>query len=195
MNILIVTPLYPPDIKEPAPYVKEVATRLKEKYTVSILAYNHIPEKVDGVTITTVEKTQQVFSRMFSLYKALSTQARKTDILFVQNGPSVEVPLLVFLLMTRIRPRTVLRLGDRVPLLRTYTSFLASWITHLLLSRVDIVLTHEDTREFAATSRVIPRPHARPEILPFEPRNDVTQKAYETSWTTHLDALHSLFSI
>ncbi len=194
MNILIVTPLYPPDIKEPAPYVKEVATRLNERYTVSILAYNHIPEKIDGVTITTVEKTQRVFSRMFSLYKTLCTQARENDILFVQNGPSVEVPLLAFLLMTRTRPRTILRLGDRVPLLRTYTSFLASWITRLLLSRVDIVLTHEDTREFVATSTVLPRPHARPEILPFAPPNEAAKQAYETSWTTHLDALHSLFS-
>ena len=65
MKILIVTPLYPPDIAGHSAYVKELALRLREAHTVTILAYNHIPEKIEGVNIITIQKHLPTLVRLF----------------------------------------------------------------------------------------------------------------------------------
>lgn len=188
MRILIITPLYPPDIKEPAPYVKEFARRFSSNHTVTILAYNHIPEKVDGVTIVTVEKSSNVLVRLFRFFVALTRLAPSHDVLYVQNGPSVELPVFTYLIVSKQSPKTFFRLGDHVPLSRS------SRITQLLAKRVTQALSHDDTCGLCPFSTlVIPRPLPRPEILPFEGRDVTAEQEYQSSWNEHMTRLHELF--
>lgn len=195
MRILIVTPLYPPDIKEPAPYVKELATRLKDTHEVTILAYNHHPEKVPGVTIMTVEKSANTPLRLLRFFLTFRSLAKTHDVLFVQNGPSVELPVLFHLLISPSSKRkTVLRLGDHVPLTKSGDN-LASRITRELMKHVKETLSHEDTCELCkAPSTVIPRPLPRPELLPFRERDAQAHTSYETSWREHTATLEKFFA-
>ncbi len=110
MRILLVTPLYPPDIKEPAPYVKELANRLSVNHAVTVLAYNHLPEAITGVQIITIEKSDVLLVRLVRFFQALRDLARDADVLYMQNGPSVELPILLLSLF--VRKPIYLRLGD-----------------------------------------------------------------------------------
>jgi hypothetical protein len=193
MKILIATPLYPPDIKEPAPYVKELAKRLSPTHTVIILAYNHIPERIDGVTIITVEKSANVLVRLFRFFQSLRRHMASVDVLYVQNGPSVELPVLMSLSLATRTPKTILRLGDSVPLTKGDRSF-ASRITNALMKRVAVTFSHEDTCALCEVpTTVISRPLPRPEILPFPAQNAHSEKEYEDSWNEHVNALLKIF--
>lgn len=194
MRILLATPLYPPDIKEPAPYVKELAKRLSGTHEVTILAYNHIPEKVDGVTIVSVEKSANVLVRLSRFFRTLRRLMASCDVLYIQNGPSVELPILLSLLTTTRTPKTLLRIGDYVPLAKGAQSF-AFRITHALIRRVDVTLSHDDTCVLCKVpTMIIPRPYTRPEILPFHAHDAYREKEYENSWSEHVRTLEKLFT-
>ena len=200
MKVLIVTPLYPPDIAGSAPYVKELARRLAKHYTVTILAYGHIPEEIPGVTITTVEKRDHVFVRLFAFTRALIRAMKGADIVYVENGPSVELPLCIARCIRRTR--TIFHVYDTTALTRAKQSL---WyrLTFLLAQAVSHrVLLHDDTRAtfeaiaWRTHNRLVctPRPLPRPEILPFSPVPKDALDAYEHSWNAHKESLESIFA-
>jgi hypothetical protein len=195
MRILIITPLYPPDIKEPAPYVKELATRLERDHSVTILAYNHIPEKIQGVRIVTIEKSSNILIRLIRFAISLRFLLQTTDVLYVQNGPSVELPTLLAVSTLRKQPRILVRLGDSVPLVHNGVSTFASRCTRALLRRADTVISHEDTVSYTPNATVLPRPPARPEILPFIVNDKESFRAYEASWQAHVRELETIFTV
>jgi hypothetical protein len=200
MKILIATPLYPPDINEPAPYVKELAGRLSVKHAVTVLAYNHIPEQVTGVEIIPIEKSVILPVRLWRFFGALMRASWENDVLYVQNGPSVELPTLLLSFFTRTP--LYLRLGDEVALAYSQATPLPRRLLLTLVGRVRGVVTHTDTGNASAflmkglpSSRIhnMERPLSRPEILPFTPYLIEADTNYQTSWNTHIDALTSLF--
>jgi hypothetical protein len=200
MRILIVTPLYPPDIKEPAPYVKELASKLSLGHAVTVLAFNHIPEQITGVEIIPIEKSRALPIRIAQFYSALLRTSRDADIIYVQNGPSVEVPVLLF---SMFNPKPIfLRLGDEVALEHAQTSPFLGHILRTLIGRVRGVITHTETSNASVffmknlpSSRIhnMERPLSPPEILPFAPYPTEAKTNYETSWNTHVETLTSLF--
>lgn len=197
MRILLVTPLYPPDIAGPAPYVKELATRLAGAHTVTILAYNHIPEVVPGVGIVTVEKRLPAFLRMSIFAWKLSMLEKNADVVYVQNGPSVEVPFVLASFFSRVP--SVLRLGDVVALTHAARSSLFRMILVAAMRRTSTLIIPETipaeietlTADPVLTQKcvTIPNPDTRPEIHPFHeyPENAFAQ--YEASWEKHLSLL------
>jgi hypothetical protein len=194
MRITIATPLYPPDIKEPAPYVKEIASRLASNHVVTVLAYNHVPEDVPGVRIVCIEKSEPTLMRIVRFFVALYFLAKNTDVLYVQNGPSVELPILLYLSITRKRPHIVVRLGDTVPLKDSASHPLTAWITRSLLKRVDRVVSHEDTSGLTPHETVVlPRPLPKPEWLPLDARYATDPAQYELSWNEHVRTLLTYF--
>lgn len=200
MKILIVTPLYPPDIKEPAPYVKELADRLSLTHAVTVLAFNHIPERVTGVEIVSVEKSDVLPIRLFRFLRALARTSRDVDIVYVQNGPSVELPVLLF---SFFNPKPLyVRLGDEVALEHSEATPLLRALLHALVRRATGIVVHPESSMVSAffmkhvpQARIhaMKRPLMRPEILPFVPHPDEAFGAYEASWTEHTEKLNTLF--
>ncbi len=202
MKILVVTPLYPPDIVESASYVKELASRLKETYTVTVLAYNHIPETIPHVRIVSIEKNILLPIRLIKFTYTLLKLLRDTDIVYVQNGPSVELPVFIATLLTR--KRFVMRLGDTTALHHAVTNRLYKFLLRMTLYRAEHIVTH--TVSSVHANQLIPlslkqRVHnvtfseIRPEILPFAPYPDEALTQYETSWKKHITELTHICTI
>ncbi len=172
MRILIVTPLYPPEVADAAVYAKELALRLSKNHKVTVIAYTHLPEEVRGVSIVTIDKRKQRFARLRAFRKAFIHAVKNTDAVLAINGASVELPLL-FTFFPRSVP-LIFCIADVAAHLR------GGLIEHLSFARADAIV-----REL---------PPRCPEILPFEPRPTEALTAYEASWTAHLRTLELLFS-
>lgn len=199
-RILIVTPLYPPDIAGPAPYVKELATRIKDTHEVTVLAYNHIPEHIEDVRFVTVEKNRPTLIRLFHYTYALFREVLKTDYVYIQNGPSTELPFV--LISFFVRTPCILRLGDEVALSHSVRVPVYKALLLLALARSHSVIIHSETstptrvlqKALSKKKHVhdISRPHTRPEILPFVPYPTQQFMDYETSWESHLKDLFTI---
>jgi len=192
MRILITTPLYPPDIAGAAPYVKELARRLQDRHTVTILAYNHIPESIENVRIISIEKSAPLLIRLSQFLAALLREMGSADVVLVENGPSVELPLFFARLMKKVK--VVFHTADVVALRHAKQSLwyhlpflLAEWSS-------DLVIAYEENAKKGKQHVFLPQPLPRPEILPFEPRPTESLAAYEASWKSHTEEIIRLFS-
>lgn len=201
MKILIATPLYPPDIAGHAPYVKELAQRLSSSDEVTVLAYTHIPEEVENVRLVIVDKQQALPFRVFQYVRRILEEVKKHEVVFIQNGPSTEIALIVASLF--LRKKYVLRLGDETPLCKAEVSFMHNLLLALALKRATVIVTHSESS--ACTKRIVDqkkdqsivdvqRPQMRPEILPFRAFPQELFASYESSWDEHLVALRNIFT-
>lgn len=199
MRILLVTPLYPPDIAELAPYVKELATRLARAHAVTILTYGHLPEVITGVTIATVEKSSLLPIRLFRFLVALKKHAGHADVIYTQNGPSVELPVLLFSFISHVP--IFMRIGDRVSLKNSLRSTILKKLLIHTMSRARAVFIHVSDDGAVglsgAHSHVDPilRPDSRPEILPFAEFPKEAFARFEDSWNAHASQLIARFSL
>lgn len=172
MRVLIVTPLYPPEVADAALYTKELARRLSKDHKITIVTYAHLPEEVYGVSIVTIDKRRPRLARLRAFREAFLRAVKNADIVLAINGASVELPLLLTPIPKSVR--LVFCIADAMAHAR------AGLIERLAFARADIIV-----REL---------PPRRPEILPLEPEPTEALAAYEASWTTHLHTLESLFS-
>lgn len=178
MRIVLATPLYPPDIAEPAPYVKELATRLAELHTVTVIAYTRFPEKIPGVTIIAVNKQSVLPIRLITYFWTLLTKSAGADLIYTQNGASVELPLLILSYLRSIR--LYVGMGDRGAHTRASHSPFLRFIERSL---------------FARATRVIEKlPPPRPEIIPLDPYPTDAMNTYEEAWATHVKELTEWFT-
>lgn len=200
MRILIVTPLYPPDIAGHAPYVKELAVRLSSEHDVTVLAYNHLPEQVSNVTIIPIEKSARLVMRLSRFTSALYKCARRADIIYVQNGPSVEFP--VYLASHFFYTPFYFRLGDNIPLRLAESNHGLSTLLVHTMRRARGIIRHSEIHSFGGTlvNKVFKKkrhtiicPLQRPEILPFEPYPTEAFTRYEQSWVAHVRKLVAIF--
>ncbi len=173
MRIGIISPLFPPDVAVPAAYVKELATRLSRTHTVHVLTYNHIPETIPHVTITSIEKQQRLPLRLYRFTKALWCLAHEVDILIVENGISTELPALMISFFCRTP--LLLEISDPKVVTQNEHSVIKRTINRLLRRTA---FTHADT--FSVL------PLTRPEIFSFKPYPTEALNAYETAWQSHL---------
>lgn len=177
MKILLASPLYPPDIAEPAPYVKELARRLAKKHQITVITYGHLPEKVPGVSVVCTDKRRPLPIRLLRFTLTFLKTARRADILYVENGPSVEIA--AGLTSFFMRQPLIIHIGDLIAHERRKEKFLLKCV-----------------ERFAAinASKVIKtKPMSRPEILPFHPEPQAEFETYEKSWEAHLNELENLF--
>ena len=199
MRILIATPLYPPDIAEPAPYVKELATRLKDMHKVTVLAYNHIPEQILGVHIIAIPKYTILPVRLIRYTYRLWKEASAADYVFMQNGPSTELPLVLISHFTK--SKYIFHLGDEISLSFALNRVFRKLLLIFALKSADIILTHQTspTKELGnmlstCTVANCNRPKNRPEILPFSDYPTEAFRAYENSWVTHIADIQNIFT-
>lgn len=178
MKIVLATPLYPPEIAQPAPYIKELAKRLMEKeHSITVVTYGHLPEQIPGVKTIVVNKKKLLMIRLFLFTKTLLRVLRTTDILYVQNGASVELPISLASFLTR--KSFVMGIGDTAAHNRSKEHRLLSLIENAAKSRAKAVIND--------------LPKKRPEIIPFEEYPSSEMKSYEKSWEKHLNSLLKIF--
>ena len=176
MKIVLATPLYPPDIGEAAAYSKEAARRLSEKHDVTVVAYGRLPENVPEVRVISVSKQRPVLVRLFEYTVALIREARDADVIYAQNGASVELPVVVASLFTRTP--FILHIADAPAHGRSKKSAVLGFIQGLAHNRARTVFAD--------------MPLERPEILPFEPYPEGDVASYEASWREHLGTLERI---
>lgn len=179
MRIVIATPFYPPETEEMAVYAKELAERLAAiGYEVVVVAYARLPEESQGVRIVAVDKHLPLFFRLVAYTVLLFFEARKADVLYAENGASVELPVVIAVSLSR-RP-LFLHLGDKAADMRASKNFFLRGIKNF---------TKKHTR-----GEIIDTPLVRPEILPFEPAPLSEQAAYHASWDAHIKKLLKIFT-
>jgi glycosyltransferase involved in cell wall biosynthesis len=177
MKIVVATPLYPPEIGDPAPYVKELAKRLQGRHEVTVVAYGRLPEQVPGVRIISVDKRRPLPARLLAYTRALARAAKSADLIYAMNGASVELPTLILSLISRTP--IIFGIADGIAHKRAEQRLAVHVLERIALAHARAVV------------RTFPMP--RPEILPLAPRPEEALRAYEKSWQTHLDMLDSLF--
>lgn len=164
MRIVLATPLYPPDIADPAPYTYELAKRLSKNHEVTVITYGRFPEELPGVTVRTVDKRLPTLRRAWGLYKELSRIASNADVLYLQSGISAEFPAL----FVRHHARIFWRKSEEPKhqsILRKVVEFLTK--RRAIIVAADPALT-------------------KPEILPFEPRPEGAFATWERAWDTEI---------
>lgn len=177
MKVVIVTPLYPPEVAEPAPYAKELARRLSQGDSVSVVAYTHLPEQTPGVTVEAVDKRRPLPARLYAFTRALLKAMDRADVVYAINGSSVELPVLVASYVRRTP--LIFCIADHAAHERARYAGLSRTLEHLAFVRARTIVTE--------------LPLKRPEILPLDPEPTEALAAYETSWATHLTSLRTLF--
>ena len=88
MNILIVTPIFPPRVGGPATYVWDLASRLKKKHSVTIICFSQNPEEFPGIMLIGVSPAGGMLKRQVRLLIELLKNVKNTDIVYIQ-GPLV----------------------------------------------------------------------------------------------------------
>lgn len=169
-RILIASALFPPDIADPAPYIKEQARRLSKNHTVTILTYGNIPEAVADVQCKTVPKRLPALVRITRYTVALLRNAALADVILVHNAPSTELPLLVTSLA--YRHKTYLQYSDRKIVYSGWRRIL-----------------HACARKMVRAYITVPLPPSQPEILPFRPFPENELSVYEEEWNKHYTQL------
>lgn len=174
MKIVLATPLYPPDISEPAPYIKELARRLAAEHEVTIVATSYLPEAVEGVRIEVVNKRRPLLLRLIALTLTLLREAKNANIVIVENGASTE--LAGGIAARLIRKPFIMHIGDATAHERTKLSARDRMLEAFLSKRMVAVITDP--------------PPQKPEILPFKERSSDEQIRYDTWWSNHIAKLN-----
>jgi hypothetical protein len=178
MKLVLATPLYPPDIAEPAPYIKELARRLAQEHEVTVVAYGHLPEAIEGVRIISVDKRHPLLFRLVAYMLVLGRTALRADIVYVENGASVELPASIVSFL--VRARMIFHIGDAAAHRRAAESGVHGALERFARARADVT--------------IMDAPAPRPEILPFVPAPVEALAAYERSWNAHLQELTGAFA-
>lgn len=176
MKLVIATPLYPPDIAEPAPYVKELVRRLSPAHTIVVVTYGRLPEQVPGVTIHAVNKALPRPLRLVLYTLTLAVASLDAEYIYVQNGPSSELP--AGLVARLLRKKLVLGYSDA--------------LAHAHAEANESLKKIQRFAEAVASSTITSMPLSRPEILPLS-SEPVNLLAYEESWEAHLTLLDKIF--
>jgi hypothetical protein len=178
MKIVLSTPLYPPEIAPPAPYIKELAKRLAGRHEVTIVAYGRLPEQVPGVRIIAIDKRQPLVARLAAYTRALNRAAREADIIYAANGASFELPAI----LARLSLKTPLVIGIADPAARAHS---AKSLPLRLIERIAMRHAHAIIEDM---------PLARPEINPLLPHPTAELGEYEASWEEHVRMLEGTFN-
>ncbi|OGD67264.1 hypothetical protein A2442_00635 [Candidatus Campbellbacteria bacterium RIFOXYC2_FULL_35_25] len=178
MKIVIATPLYPPEIAESAIYSKKISELLtKEGNETTVITYTKIPEEIVGVKIISINKQMPLPIRLFVYTKKLLKLAQENDIIYAQNGASVELPVAIVVLLTS-KPLVINTIDEKADE-QTRENTLLRYIQKFAFNKADKIIWE--------------KPLSKPEILPFQenPKNETRE--YEMSWKKHTKSLMEIF--
>lgn len=102
MRVLIVTPLYPPDLGKVAEYTNILAKKLSTNHDVSIATYGNLPESIPKFSVYCISKQLPRFIRLTRFTFLLWRIARNADFLLVSDGASVGIPSVIVSILRSI---------------------------------------------------------------------------------------------
>lgn len=174
MKIVLATPLYPPDVEPVALYCKEFARRLAVAgHEVIVATYGKYPEEIPSVTVIATDKRQFLLVRIIRYTMALWRVAKNADVIYAQNGASVEFPL--FILSPVFKKPIVLLSTDTNATERAEKNFFLKKLRQAIEHRACLIINK--------------LPPQKPEILPFVPQPTQALTEYETAWQKHIQQL------
>jgi len=177
MKIIIATPLYPPEIAEPAPYSANLAKILKNKnLEISIIAYSLIPEKINGVKIFSINKHLPLLIRLFLFTFKLLKNSKNIDIIYALNGASVELPILIVSKLTN-KPFIINNIDKKTDL-KIRQNKLFKYIKYLTFKNAKKIINEA--------------PLSKPEITLFDKKEQEIIK-YKKFWENHANNLLKIF--
>lgn len=183
MKIAIVSALFPPDIAVPAAYVKELATRLTQEHTITVLLYNHLPEHIDEVQYVVIEKSKATIIRIVKFTRALWKIAQGNDVVLVQNGAATELPLILVSLF--IHKKLILVVSDPKAIAVHNSNWLLRSIYTLASLCAYKIIISGCTEKTSSKMYQVPFPKEKPEILPFGPYPTDATAEYMALWEKH----------
>lgn len=95
MKILVATPLYPPEIAEPAPYIKQLAERWSTSHDVTVVAYANSIIPPAAMRSIAVNKRRPLPSRLFAFTMALWKASRTAEVLFAEHAVAASLPAVI----------------------------------------------------------------------------------------------------
>ncbi len=95
MNIVLATPLYPPETEPLASYAKELSLRLADHHEVTIVAYASTSEWAPGAKLITVSKRRRLVVRLIKYTRMLWSVTKDADIIYAQNAVASGLPSLI----------------------------------------------------------------------------------------------------
>lgn len=101
MKIVIATPLYTPEIVEPAPYVKKISELLRQKYKITIVAYTNNQDNIQGTKLLAVKKNQPTVFRLLKYTLSLLRATYGAQAIYVPNGIASSLPATIISFLTR----------------------------------------------------------------------------------------------
>lgn len=87
--------MYPPELAEPAPYVKELARGLSKNHKVSVVAYASTSEYTPHVNLFATSKHLPLPLRFIAYTYSLYHASKNSDIIFTQATPTVSIPSIL----------------------------------------------------------------------------------------------------
>ena len=97
MRILIVTPIFPPEIGGPATYTAELARDLvKRGHSVTVVTFSRGPvDNIPGVDVVPVSLVGTMLGRQRRLLSTLVHYSQNADIIYSQGGVDVGLGSLI----------------------------------------------------------------------------------------------------
>lgn len=169
MSTLIVTPLFPPDPSDPARYAKLLTQQLRPS---AVIAFGVLPESVDNIPILPISKRTPRIVRALRAFLMIRKQHPET--LIVLNGPSSELPSLLYVML--YRPKLLYIMNDHQA--ATAPGF-KKFLKRLL------------TRNAIATLTLTVSESLPPEWLPDKEPTNADQDSYATWWKDHMTTITS----
>ena len=175
MKLLILAPLFPPDVGAGAGYAKRLSLLLaKQGHALTCLHYGELPETVPGVQFVSIKKDRSSLVRVGTFLIALLT-LRQADAFLVLNGQSVELPII--LARVFLKGKIIYLTHD--PEAAKQPGLLKSFLRKQLLCQ--------------SLQIQVPETLLHPPLIhPLKPTAPETQTAYQTAWEEHVTALKKL---
>jgi glycosyltransferase involved in cell wall biosynthesis len=111
MKLVLATPIYPPEIGGPATYTKELCGRLAGEHDITVVTYSDSKEATVRTKLVTVSKKKSLILRLMAYTLALWREAKKADLIYVQNAMAAGLPTSLVSLLTGI-PFVLKFVGD-----------------------------------------------------------------------------------
>lgn len=195
MKIIFATPLYFPEIAEPAPYIEELAKRLCNKHAITTVAYTNNHDGTHCTKLLAVNKNRSLPVRLFQYTLTLYKASRDADIIYAQDALAAGLPAIIVGYLRNI-PVILRMVGDESWKRATQLNFttqdletflskppknkkikLTMWLQGFVLRHAQIVITPSKhtrgivIRTYNTTKEntvVIYNPPPKTELLPFD---------------------------
>lgn len=112
MRILLLSPIYPPDIGGPATYAQELSERLTPEHTLTVIAYTtNTAVSYGSARLIQISKSAPLVMRLFAFFRAAYQEGKNADVIYAQNPVAAGLPAVLAGMLIR-KPVVIKFVGD-----------------------------------------------------------------------------------